>query len=89
MHNPYVVAMTSVILNKVIGINSYITIVTAVTAGIALPICASRCVIRNIPFLTKVLLGMEWKGNKIGFVELENMGKSTLEQFPITVLLFR
>lgn len=61
MHNPYVVAMTSVILNKVIGINSYITIVTAVTAGIALPICASRCVIRNIPFLTKVLLGMEIK----------------------------
>lgn len=61
MHNPYVVAMASVILNKVIGINSYITIVAAVTAGIALPICASRYVIRNIPFLAKVLLGMERK----------------------------
>ena len=30
MHNPYIVALTSVILNKVIGINSYVTTVAAV-----------------------------------------------------------
>lgn len=59
MHNPYIVALTSIILNKGLRINSYITIVAAVSMGIALPICASRHAIRNIPFLAEVLLGIE------------------------------
>lgn len=61
MHNPYIVALGSAILSKLLNINSYIVIAVTVTFGIMIPIHISRFAIRKNEIMSFLMLGIERK----------------------------
>ena len=57
MHNPYCVALCAVLLNQIIGVSAYITVVIATILGVVVPMVASRFVIRKSRLLSMVMIG--------------------------------
>ena len=57
MHNPYCVALSTIALNKILGVPTYITIVVATIIGVVLPMAASKLVIRRVNLLSKIMIG--------------------------------
>lgn len=57
MHNPYCVALSAIVLNKMMGISAYISVISATAIGIALPMAASKFIIRKIKPLAVVMIG--------------------------------
>lgn len=57
IHNPYIVAFMSFILSHYLKINSYLTILIAVTAGILLPVLLSKIILRRFSGLSLLTLG--------------------------------
>ena len=57
MHNPYFVALSAVILNQIINIPSYITVIISTILGVAAPIIASRFVVRRNKIMSFVMIG--------------------------------
>lgn len=57
MHNPYCVAFSAMVLNKVLGVSAYISVIVATIIGVALPMAASKLVIRKVKVLSTVMIG--------------------------------
>jgi peptidoglycan/LPS O-acetylase OafA/YrhL len=57
MHNPYCVALSAVVLNKMMGIPAFISIMIATFLGVSLPMLASIFVIRKSKLLSIVMIG--------------------------------
>lgn len=59
IHNPYFVAISSILINKILGISSYIAVAVATIIGIYMPITISKLIIRRYSFMSKVMIGKE------------------------------
>lgn len=57
MHNPYFVAVSAIALNKILGLNLYVTIIVAMLIGIAVPMVISWFVIRRVKWMSSVMAG--------------------------------
>lgn len=57
MHNPYCVAFSAMVLNKILGVSAYISVVVATIIGVVLPMKVSKLVIRKVKVLSTVMIG--------------------------------
>ncbi|MCD8158157.1 MAG: hypothetical protein LUD77_04470, partial [Clostridiales bacterium] len=57
MHNPYILALSCVVLNSFLGINAVITGIVSTLLGIAVPMGASKLIIRKFKHLSAIMLG--------------------------------
>lgn len=57
MHNPYCVALSAIVLNKMLGITPYIAVIAATALGVLIPMLASKLIIRKIKPLSILMIG--------------------------------
>lgn len=57
MHNPYCVALSAMVLNRMLGVPAYISVVAATIVGVVLPMVASKLVIRKVKLLSTIMIG--------------------------------
>lgn len=57
MHNPYFVALSAIALNKLLGVNSYVTVIIATLLGICIPMLVSYLVIRRVKWMSSIMIG--------------------------------
>lgn len=57
MHNPYFVAVSAIALNKILGLNPYVTVIVAMLIGIAVPMVIGRFVIRRVKWMSALMVG--------------------------------
>lgn len=57
MHNPYFVALSAIVLNKLLGVNPYVTVMIATLLGICIPMLLSYLVIRRVKWMPAVMIG--------------------------------
>ena len=57
MHNPYCVALSAMVLNRMLGVPAYISVVAATVIGVVLPMVASKLVIRKVKLLSTIMIG--------------------------------
>ncbi len=57
MHNPYIVALSSVVLGRLLGLNVVLTIFVSVVLGISIPLIASKVIINRFTLMKRIMLG--------------------------------
>lgn len=57
MHNPYFCALSAMVLNKMVGLNSYFSVVIAAAVGAIIPMAVSSLIVRKLKVLSMIMIG--------------------------------